>query len=284
NADIAMYHAKESGRNNFQFFNAEMNAQIVERASLEQGLRAALGRDEFVLEFQPALDVASGQIVGAEALLRWRHPQLGVLPPERFIAVAEECGLMVSIGHWVLQQACRRARAWHDAGQAWRVAVNLSPAQCLHNNLLLSVQEALAVSGLPAACLELEVTESLLMKGGARLAGVLAQLRALGARLAIDDFGTGYSRLANLRHYPVDKLKIDPSFLPAAADGAAGESDTTVAATIIAMARELRLTVIAEGVETAQQLAYLRGQGCQQYQGRYASAQVEGSALAKLLN
>ena len=284
NADIAMYHAKESGRNNFQFFNAEMNAQIVERASLEQGLRAALGRDEFVLEFQPALDVASGQIVGAEALLRWRHPQLGVLPPERFIAVAEECGLMVSIGNWVLQQACRRARAWHDAGQAWHLAVNLSPAQCLHNNLLLSVQEALAVSGLPAACLELEVTESLLMKGGARLAGVLAQLRALGARLAIDDFGTGYSRLANLRHYPVDKLKIDPSFLPAVADDAAGESDTMVAATIIAMARELQLTVIAEGVETAQQLAYLRGQGCQQYQGRYASAQVAGSVLAKLLH
>ncbi|MEG1117531.1 MAG: EAL domain-containing protein, partial [Janthinobacterium sp.] len=257
---------------------------IVERASLEQGLREALGRDEFVLEFQPALDVASGQILGAEALLRWRHPQLGELPPERFIAVAEECGLMVSIGNWVLRHACLRARAWHDAGHAWRVGVNLSPAQCLHNNLLLSVQEALDVSGLPAASLELEVTESLLMKGGARLAGVLAQLRALGARLAIDDFGTGYSRLANLRHYPVDKLKIDPSFLPATADGAAGESDTAVAATIIAMARELRLTVIAEGVETAQQLAYLRGQGCQQYQGRYASAQVEGSALAKLLH
>ncbi|APA66965.1 sensor domain-containing protein [Janthinobacterium sp. 1_2014MBL_MicDiv] len=283
NADIAMYHAKESGRNNFQFFNAEMNAQILERASLEQGLRAALGSDEFALEFQPALDVASGQIVGAEALLRWRHPQLGVLPPERFLAVAEECGLMVSIGNWVLRHACLRARAWHDAGQAWRVSVNLSAAQCLHNNLVHSVQEALAASGLPAAWLELEVTESLLMKGGARLAGVLAQLRALGVRLAIDDFGTGYSRLANLRHYPVDKLKIDPSFLPGA-DGAAGESDTAVAATIIAMARELQLTVIAEGVETAQQLAYLQAQGCQQYQGRYAGAQVEGSALAALLH
>ena len=276
NADVAMYHAKEGGRNNFQFFNADMHAQIVERASLEQDLRAALGRDEFVLEFQPALDVASGAIVGAEALLRWRHPQLGLLPPERFLGVAEECGLMVSIGNWVLQQACRRARAWHDAGQAWWVAVNLSAAQCLHNNLLHSVQEALQLSGLPAARLELEVTEALLMKGGARLADVLAQLRALGVRLAIDDFGTGYSRLANLRHYPVDKLKIDPSFLPGAQDGA---SDTAVAATIIAMARELQLTVIAEGVETAQQLAYLRAQGCQQYQGRHASAQAEGSGL-----
>ena len=277
NADVAMYHAKERGRNNFQFFNAEMNAQIVERASLEQGLRAALGKGEFVLEFEPALAVAGGQIVGAEALLRWRHPQLGLLKPERFIAVAEECGLMVSIGNWVLQQACLRARAWHDAGQPWSVSVNLSAAQCLHNNLLHSVQEALQTADLPAACLELELTEALLMKGGARLADVLAQLRALGLRLAIDDFGTGYSRLANLRHYPVDKLKIDPSFL------AETGGDTAVAATIIAMARELQLTVIAEGVETAQQLAYLQAQGCQQYQGRYASAQVEGSALGKLL-
>ena len=282
NADVAMYHAKEGGRNNFQFFNAHMHAQIVERTSLEQGLRAALGNDEFELEFQPELDVASGAIIGAEALLRWRHPQLGLLPPERFIAVAEECGLMVSIGNWVLRHACLRARAWHDAGHAWQVSVNLSATQCLHNNLLHSVQEALAVSGLPAAWLELEVTEALLMKGGARLAEVLAQLRALGARLAIDDFGTGYSRLANLRHYPVDKLKIDPSFLPGAPDGAA--EDTAVAATIIAMARALQLTVIAEGVETAQQLAYLQAQGCQQYQGRYASAQVDGSSLARLLH
>jgi predicted signal transduction protein with EAL and GGDEF domain len=197
NVDIAMYHAKESGCNNFQLFNAEMNAHIVERTRLDQGLRATLGRDEFVLEFQPALDVASGQIVGAEALLRWRHPQLGVLPPERFIAVAEECGLMVSIGNWVLQQACRRACAWHDAGHAWRVAVNLSPAQCLHNNLLLSVQNALAVSGLPAGCLELDVTESLLMKGGApgRRAGAVARAgrQAGHRRLRYRLFAPGHS-------------------------------------------------------------------------------------------
>ncbi|PHV18656.1 GGDEF domain-containing protein [Janthinobacterium sp. BJB303] len=281
NADVAMYHAKEGGRNNFQFFNADMHARILERADLEQGLRAALGRDEFMLECQPALDVASGKIVGTEALLRWRHPQLGVLAPERFLAVAEECGLMVSIGNWVLQHACRRARAWHDGGQAWWVSVNLSAAQCQRNHLLDSVQQALHLSGLPAVWLELEVTEALLMQGGARLADELAQLRALGVRLAIDDFGTGYSRLANLRQYPVDKLKIDPSFLPDAVDGAA---DGAVAATIMAMARELRLTVIAEGVETPRQLAYLQAQGCQQYQGRYASAQVAGSALAMLLH
>ena len=280
NADTAMYHAKQLGRNNFQFVNAEMNAQIIERASLENGLREALGRSEFVLEFQPVIDIASGAVVGAEALLRWQHPQLGLLKPERFMLAAEESGLMVPIGHWVLRHACLRARAWHDAGHALSVSVNLSAAQCIQNKLLGSVQEALRLSGLPPAALALELTETTLMKGGVRLAEVLAQLRALGVSLTIDDFGTGYSRLANLHHYPVDKLKIDPSFL----QGMDGEpADTAVAATIIAMARTLQLSVIAEGVETPQQLAYLRAQGCDQYQGYYASAQVAGTALEKLL-
>ena len=275
NADIAMYHAKSRGRDNFQFFNADMNAQILERSRLESDLRAALGQDQFMLEFQPVIDIASGAVIACEALLRWRHPQLGRLLPERFMAVAEECGLMMQIGNWVLRQACRRARAWHDAGQLLSVSVNLSAAQCMQNSLLHSVQDALQASGLPPACLELEVTETILMKGGAHLAGMLAQLRALGVSVSIDDFGTGYSRLATLRQYPVDKLKIDPSFLQ-------GE-DTSVAATIIAMGRQLQVRVIAEGVETAQQLSYLQAQGCDQYQGRLASAQVEGSALAALL-
>lgn len=280
NADTAMYHAKQLGRNNFQFVNAEMNAQIIERASLENGLREALGRSEFVLEFQPVIDIASGAVVAAEALLRWQHPQLGLLKPERFMLAAEESGLMVPIGHWVLRHACLRARAWHDAGHALSVSVNLSAAQCIQNKLLGNVQEALRLSGLPPAALALELTETTLMTGGVRLAEVLAQLRALGVSLTIDDFGTGYSRLANLRHYPVDKLKIDPSFL----QGMDGEpADTAVAATIIAMARTLQLSVIAEGVETPQQLAYLRAQGCDQYQGYYASAQVAGTALEKLL-
>lgn len=275
NADIAMYHAKSRGRDNFQFFNADMNAQILERSRLESDLRAALGQDQFMLEFQPVIDIASGAVIACEALLRWRHPQLGRLLPERFMAVAEECGLMMQIGNWVLRQACRRARAWHDAGQLLSVSVNLSAAQCMQNSLLHSVQDALQASGLPPACLELEVTETILMKGGAHLAGMLAQLRALGVSVSIDDFGTGYSRLATLRQYPVDKLKIDPSFLQG--------DDTSVAATIIAMGRQLQVRVIAEGVETAQQLSYLQAQGCDQYQGRLASAQVEGSALAALL-
>ena len=275
NADVAMYHAKGRGRDNFQFFNADMNAHIVERASLEHDLRAALDTHEFVLECQPVIAIASGAVVACEALLRWRHPQLGLLLPERFIVVAEECGLMVRIGGWVLRQACLRARAWHDAGHPLAVCVNLCAAQCMQNNLLHSVQEALQDAGLPPACLTLEVTESILMKGGARLMDMLAQLRALGVTISIDDFGTGYSRLGTLRQYPVDKLKIDPSFLQG--------GDLTVAATIIAMARQLHLLVIAEGVETAQQLDYLQEQGCDQYQGRLASAQVEGSALGKLL-
>lgn len=275
NADIAMYHAKSRGRDNFQFFNADMNAQILERSRLESDLRAALGQDQFMLEFQPVIDIASGAVIACEALLRWRHPQLGRLLPERFMAVAEECGLMMQIGSWVLRQACRRARAWHDAGQLLSVSVNLSAAQCMQNNLLHSVQDALQASGMAPACLELEVTEIILMKGGAHLAGMLAQLRALGVSVSIDDFGTGYSRLATLRQYPVDKLKIDPSFLQG--------DDTSVAATIIAMGRQLQVRVIAEGVETTQQLSYLQAQGCDQYQGRLASAQVEGSALAALL-
>ena len=187
NADVAMYHAKSRGRDNFQFFNADMNARILERASLEHDLRAALGKDEFVLECQPVIDIASGAVVAGEVLLRWRHPQLGLLLPERFITVAEECGLMVPIGGWVLRQACARARAWHDAGHRLAVSVNLSAAQCMQNNLLQDVQEALQDAGLPSACLQLEVTESILMKGGARLMDVLAQLRALGATISIDD-------------------------------------------------------------------------------------------------
>ena len=229
NADVAMYHAKSRGRDNFQFFNADMNAQILERSRLENDLRAALGQDQFMLEFQPVIEIASGAVIACEALLRWRHPQLGRLLPERFMGVAEECGLMVQIGNWVLRQACRRARAWHDAGQKLAVSVNLSAAQCMQNNLLHSVQDALQASGLAPACVELEVTETILMKGGAHLAGMLAQLRALGVSVSINDFGTGYSRLATLRQYPVDKLKIDPSFLQG--------DDTSVAATIIAMGR-----------------------------------------------
>ncbi|MES2262522.1 MAG: EAL domain-containing protein [Pseudomonadota bacterium] len=280
-ADIAMYHAKENGRNSFQFFNADMHMQIVERVTFENGLRLALRNQEFELEFQAEIDARSGAPVGMEALIRWRHPQLGLLRPERFITVAEECGLMIPIGNWVLQQACRQARRWHDAGYAIMVAVNLSVAQFTQKNLLQSVDEALESSGLPAASLELELTEALIMKGGAGANDTLQALRTMGVRLTIDDFGTGYSRLSHLKDYPIDKLKIDQSFMA----GITGKPDDgAIVSAIIAMARSLKLQVVAEGVETPEQLQFLRSQGCDQYQGYLADAQAPASALRRLLH
>ena len=276
NADIAMYHAKERGRNGLQFFNADMNARIVERASVENGLRRALAEHEFILEYQPQVDLASGATVGAEALIRWSHPELGLLPPARFLAVAEECGLMVPIGAWVLRQACRQAALWRQAGRPLRVAVNLSAAQFNHRDLLDDVDAALRAAGLPASLLQLEVTEAIIKKGGAGVAALLAALRALGVGLTIDDFGTGYSRLDLLRHYPVDTLKIDRGFM---AEIGAGADDAAVITTIIAMARGLKLKVIAEGVESAAQLDFLRARGCDEYQGRRAGPPLPGAAF-----
>jgi len=265
NADIAMYHAKQGGRNNFQFFSAEMNERIVERASFEQGLRRALAEGQFELAFEPELDIATGALVAAEALIRWRHPELGLLLPERFIGVAEEAGLMVPIGDWVLREACRHARRWHDGGHAVTVAVNLSLTQFVQRDLIDRVRAALDVAGLDARFLELELTESIIMKGGSATAATLHGLRALGVRLSLDDFGTGWSRLGQLKDYPIDKLKIAQAFLREGCD-------ETVIRTIIAMARSMRMTVVAEGVETPGQLDFLRGEGCDLYQGRQAEA------------
>ncbi len=281
NADLAMYHAKESGRNSFQFFNPEMNAQIVERVTFENALRQALARHEFILEYQPEIDIRSGAMVGVEALIRWQHPQLGLLKPERFIRVAEECGLMIPIGDWVLHQACRQAGVWRDAGFPMVVSVNLSAAQFAQKNLPRSVKSALAGAGLAPALLELEVTEAIIMKGGAAVQTALGELRGLGLRMTIDDFGTGYSRLGVLKNYPIDKLKIDQSFM---ADITNNPDDAAVITTIIAMARGLKMRVIAEGVETADQLDFLRRQGCDEYQGFYASSAVMADQLGKLLH
>ena len=288
-ADIAMYHAKESGRNSFQFFNAAMNSRIVERTILENSLRVALAQGQFLLVFQPEMAVDGDAPVAVEALLRWRHPQLGLLPPERFLRVAEECGLMLPIGDWVLHEACRCARRWHDAGHALAVAVNLSAPQLLHDDVLRSVRAALRASGLPAACLELELTEAILMKGGAGVTATLAALRALGVRITLDDFGTGYTRLGYLNDCPIDKLKIDQSFMagiaavgPGAA-GQAGSGDGAVVAAIIGMAHSLGMQAIAEGVETPAQLAFLRSRGCDQYQGYLADALLAPTPLGRLL-
>jgi predicted signal transduction protein with EAL and GGDEF domain len=280
NADLAMYHAKENGRNSFQFFSAQMNTQIVERATFESELRRALAQQEFVLEYQAEVDVASGQVCGAEALIRWRHPTLGLLLPERFIDVAEDSGLMVPIGAWVLQQACLEARRWQQAGYPLVVAVNLSLVQFMQKDLADTVRGALEQSGLAPELLELELTEALIMKQGEAALATLQALRGLGVRLTIDDFGTGYSRLGHLQDYPVHKLKIDRSFV-SALDGALLDGTAPRAAVvgaIIALARNLRMKVVAEGVETSGQLQFLRQHGCDLYQGAYTrqAGQLDG--------
>jgi diguanylate cyclase (GGDEF)-like protein len=279
NADLAMYHAKESGRNSYQFFSPEMNAQIVERVAFENELRRALAEQQFVLEYEAQIDIDSGRPLAAEALIRWRHPSLGLLRPERFIGVAEDSGLMVPIGRWVLEQACREAQRWREAGQPLVVSVNLSQTQFLQRDLADSVQAALAASGLPPALLELELTEAAIMKHSTIAHARLAALRALGVRLTIDDFGTGYTRVGHLREYPVDKLKIDHSFVYGILDG-----DGAPVIAIIAMAHSLGLKVLAEGVETEHQLLFLRQHGCDQYQGRYAMQDGRLDGLNGLLD
>lgn len=269
-ADVAMYHAKQDGRNNCQFFSSEMNARVVERAGIENGLRRAVAEQQFELVFQPEVEIASNTVIGMEALLRWRHPELGLLLPERFIDVAQEAGLMIAIGNWVLQEACRQAQVWHEQGRLLIVSVNLSRAQFTHKGLLDSVGDALAASGLAAGCLELELTENILQDGGPRVTETLAALHKLGVRLSLDDFGTGYSRLGQLKDYPIDQLKIAQVFMN-------GGTDTTAIRTIIAMARSMHMTVIAEGVETNEQLELLRALGCDRYQGFLADATLSAA-------
>lgn len=267
-ADVAMYHAKQNGRNSFRFFSPEMNARVIERGELEKRLRQALERGEFVLEYQPELEVGSGRVIGMEALIRWRHPERGLLLPHEFLPVAEECGLIVPIGEWVLMEACTQARAWRDAGHAVTVAVNLSDMQFLHGRLLDAVDAALAQSGLAPAFLDLEITEGAVMRGDDGLEQTVAALRERGVQLTMDRFGTGLSSLSSLRRFPLSKLKIDRSFV-SDIEHSPGEADLIPA--IIALARSLHLRVVAEGVETEEQLRFLRRHGCDEYQGFYAA-------------
>jgi diguanylate cyclase (GGDEF)-like protein/PAS domain S-box-containing protein len=272
-ADVAMYHAKQDGRNAFRFFSPHMNAQVVERVQMETRLQAALAREEFVLAYQPEIDIESGRTIGVEALIRWRHPERGLLLPHQFISTAEQCGLMVPIGEWVLQEACAQARRWRDQGFPVVVAVNLSSVQFIHANLVASVDAALAHSGLAPQFLDLEITEGVVMNGDASTLATIKALRTRGVQLTVDDFGTGFSNLGRLQGLPLSKLKIDRSFV-SAIDGVGADGEGIVPA-IIGMARSLRLRVIAEGVETAEQLRYLQRHGCDQYQGYYASMASE---------
>ena len=281
NADFAMYHAKACGRDNYQFFQPDMNARAIERQSLEADLRHAVERRELLLHYQPKVDLISGAIVGVEALLRWRHPQRGLLPPGHFIEIAEESGLIVPIGRWVLREACRQARVWQDAGlPAIRIAINVSAVELRAQDFVSSVAESLAATGLQAHYLEVELTETFLMQEAKCTFTGMRELRAMGVHLALDDFGTGYSSLSYLQRFPIDTLKIDQSFVR---DLISDADDANIVRAVIGMGNSLHMRVIAEGIETRQQLDFLRAQGCPVGQGFYFSRPVPAADFARLL-
>jgi diguanylate cyclase (GGDEF)-like protein len=281
NADTAMYQAKENGRRSFQFFKPAMNARAVERQSIEESLRRALERREFALHYQPKVNLKTGAIIGAEALLRWRHPTRGPVSPADFIPVAEDCGLIFPIGAWVLHEACAQARAWIEAGlPPISMAVNVSAIEFRHEKFLEGLFATLDQTGFDPRSLELELTESVLMKHAESTAKILRSLRDSGIGVAVDDFGTGYSSLSYLQKFPVDAVKIDQSFVRQISTP--GE-DTTIVTAVIAMARQLKLRVIAEGVETLDELEFLRAHHCDEAQGYYFSRPVPPEQFARLL-
>jgi len=269
NADAAMYRAKADGRNNFRFFTEDMNAQAVERLSLESGLRSALAKEQFLLMYQPQMDIATGRITGLEALLRWKHPDLGLVPPDKFIRIAENSGLIVPIGEWVLRTACSQARKWQDEGlPRVTIAVNVSAVQFRQKDFCALIRTVLHETGLAPQYLELELTESLLLANADVMLSVVQELKAMGVTLAIDDFGTGYSSFKYLRQFQVSKLKIDRLFIR---DVVVNPDDAAITSAIISMAKSLRLKVIAEGVEHETQLSFLRAHHCDEIQGYYFS-------------
>jgi diguanylate cyclase len=284
NADAAMYYVKKSGRSNFAFFTPEMSTFFPKRLALESELRAALEKGQLVLHYQPKVDMRSGNIVGMEALVRWQHPQRGMIAPSEFIPFAEETGLIVPLGRWVLQEACRQNRAWQELGIADPVvAVNISGVQFQQRDLVETVADALETSGLAARHLELEITESVVMQNAPEAIVMLEQLHRMGVGLSIDDFGTGYSSLNYLKRFPIDTLKIDQSFIR---DISSDNDDAAIVRAIIALAHGMRLRVVAEGVETVGQLEFLRALGNDQYQGYLYSkplpaAEMEMRLLAK---
>jgi diguanylate cyclase (GGDEF)-like protein/PAS domain S-box-containing protein len=281
NADSAMYHAKNSGRNNFQFFSKEMNLRTVEALTIENALRRALERNELELHYQPIVDTASGAIVGMEALARWTSRDLGPVSPARFIPIAEDTGLILPIGEWILREACRQNRQWHQEGTLRvPVSVNLSAVQFRQNSIVAVVQAALAAAGLDAAHLELEITESAFVYDIESARATTRAFKDMGVSLAVDDFGTGYSSLAYLRHFPVDKLKVDQSFIR---DISSDPYDAAICSAIISMAKELRLAVVAEGVETDLQLHYLHQHGCEIIQGYLLSKPMRAEQVPEFV-
>ncbi|SFB09796.1 PAS domain S-box-containing protein/diguanylate cyclase (GGDEF) domain-containing protein [Collimonas sp. OK607] len=280
-ADIAMYRAKEMGNNNYQFYTAAMNERALERLQIEGDLRNALERKELLLYYQPQVDLRTGRMVGMEALIRWKHPQLGMISPTRFIDLAEETGLIVQMGAWVMHTACEQNKAWQRMGLGYlRMSVNLSTRQFFQQNLVQQVAEMLEATGLAPHYLEIELTESLVMTDVELAVGILNDLKSIGVQLSIDDFGTGYSSLAYLKSFPIDALKIDQSFVR---DITVDQDDAAIVASIISLAHNLRLQVIAEGVETQEQLSYLQRHRCDEMQGFYFSEPVSAADIEIIL-
>jgi EAL domain-containing protein (putative c-di-GMP-specific phosphodiesterase class I) len=282
NADAAMYKVKEAGGDGFQFFTAEMNIKAHERLALQDAMRDGIARSEFYLLYQPQVDLKSGRMFAVEALVRWKHPKLGVISPVQFIPLAEETGMIVPLGDWILNEACRQNKAWQDAGLSpVSVCVNVSARQFQDKNLIKHVTSALAESGLGAEYLELELTESLVMRDVEQAIATMKELQAMGVHFAIDDFGTGYSSLSALKSLPVSRLKIDQSFVRNLAED---EDDRTITAAVISLGQRLKMKVIAEGVETDEQLTFLRESHCDEIQGYLFSRPVEAEAITALLS
>lgn len=281
NADTAMYRAKALGRNNYQIYTSALNAATLERMTLENDLRRAIEREEFVLHYQPRVDLKNGTILGLEALVRWQHPEMGLIGPDQFIPLSEESGLIVPIGEWVLKTACAQNKAWQDEGlPPVVVAVNISALQVLQGDLVATVEDALAKTGLDAQYLDLELTESTLMHNPELAVETLIKLKSMGIRVAIDDFGTGYSSLSYLKRFPINTLKIDQSFVK---DVTSNPDDAAIAGAVVAMAHTLKLKVVAEGVETLDQLEFLRSLNCDEMQGYFISRPVPPEELAMFL-
>ena len=281
NADAAMYRAKAAGRDNFRFYTPELNTKVHEKFLLQEQMRNAVARSEFVLFYQPQVDLRSARVFAVEALIRWKHPTLGLVPPVKFIPLAEETGLIVPMGEWALREACRQNKAWQEAGLPFiNVSVNVSARQFSDKNLFAKVVSALQDSGLEAKYLELELTESLIMQDVAKAIETMKQLQSLGIQLSIDDFGTGYSSLTALKTFPVARLKIDKSFIRSLPDN---EDDKAVASAVISLGQKLNLRVIAEGVELDQQVAFLRAHNCDEMQGYHFSRPVPAEAMTEML-
>jgi diguanylate cyclase (GGDEF)-like protein len=282
NADVAMYRAKEEGKNNYQFYSEKLSANSLERLNLESALRCALERNQFQLYYQTKRDIRSGLITGMEALLRWQHPDLGTVAPMRFIPLAEETGLIIPIGKWVLRTACRQNMAWQHLGLApLNMAINLTARQLFDESLLANLTTILAETGMDAQLLELEISESLLMRDVERTLHLFRAIKALGVRIAIDDFGSGYFSLASLKKFPLDTIKIDRSFVREATSVA---DDRALTEAIIAMGRTLSLTVVAQGVETREQADFLRQHACDEFQGFYLNKPMPAEQMTELLS